>query len=97
MEPARLDRSADRLAYLRHVDESLGQGLVAEHRAIFIPFPSLQQYQQLVPVPLQEMRILQGELELELGVQHAAGRDRHLVRAQRPLRAVHLHGDADGR
>lgn len=44
--------------YLRHVDESQRQRLVAQDGAILVPLPPLQHDLQLVGVPLQEVWIL---------------------------------------
>lgn len=76
------------VANLRHVDDTLGQGLVAEDGAILVPLPALQAHVQLVATALQQVRVLQREVQLQLRVQQAARWQHQLVGAQRALQAL---------
>ena len=46
-------------AYLRHIDGPHCQSLEAKNCAIFVLFPSLEHYMQLVALALQKMRVLE--------------------------------------
>ena len=83
--------------YLGHVDDALRKGLVTKHRAILISLTPLQQYEEFVSVALQEVRILECKLELEFSVEQPIRRHSYLIRAQRPLGALHLDRDANRR
>lgn len=49
-----------------------------------------------VALALQEVRVLEGEGELQLDVDGSAGRERDLVGAQSALRRLHLHRQRHG-
>lgn len=49
-----------------HPDDALGQRLVAEDRARLVPFPALQRDEQSVAVPLDKVRVLQAEVEVQV-------------------------------
>ena len=84
------------VTYLTHVNFPHSQSLVAKDGSILVLFPPLQHYLQFVPLPFQEVGILQGEGQLQLSVKKSGGGQRDLVAAQGALAALHLHGDHQG-
>ena len=82
--------------YLTHVDFPHSQSLVTENGSVLVLFPPLQHDLQLVPLPFQEVWVLQGERQLQLGVKQTGGRQRDLVAPQGALAALHLHCNHQG-
>ena len=83
------------LEHVRHVDDAHGQRLVAEYRAVLVLLPALHHDLQRVALPLEEVRVLQREGEVQLRVEQPRVGQRDLVGAQRPLGALHLDRDQD--